>query len=85
MEPRHFGVQVEEGDTTTSHRVAVSEGFVDDLNLTDVDPARVVEETFAFLLEREPATSILSEFSVDDVQRFFPDYPEELQARLRSG
>ena len=35
-----------------------------------------------FLLEREPATSILPEFSLVDVSRYFPDFPKELRRRL---
>ena len=31
MEPGHFGVQVTEGDTTTSHRLAVSEAAAGEL------------------------------------------------------
>lgn len=82
MEPGHYGVQVAEGDTTTSHRVAVPDTLLDDLGLNGVDPELVVRETIGFLLEREPATSIMSEFSLDQVPRFFPEYYDELQARL---
>jgi hypothetical protein len=41
-----------------------------------------VRETIEFLLEREPATAILPEFSLNDVARYFPEFPEELQRRL---
>jgi len=82
MEPGHYGVQVTEGDTTTSHRVAVPDALLDELGLAGVDHELVVRETFGFLLDREPATSILSEFSLDQVPRYFPDYYDELRARL---
>ena len=82
MEPEHFGVQVEEGDVTTAHRVVVPTALLDDLVMTDVDPVTIVEETFGFLLDREPATSILEEFSIEDVPRHFPDFYDELRARL---
>lgn len=82
MEPGHYGVQVTEGDTTTSHRVTVPGSMLDDLGLDGVDPELVVRETFGFLLDREPATSIMSEFSLEQVPGFFPDYYEELRARL---
>lgn len=82
LEPGRYGVEVREADTTTSHKVAVPRDLLDDLGLSDLDPAAVVEETFAFLLDREPASSILSQFSLDQVPRYFPDYYEELQARL---
>jgi len=82
MEPGRYGVQVTEGDTTTSHRVTVPDALLDDLGLDDVDPELVVRETFGFLLDREPATSILDEFSLDQVPGFFPDYHDELRSRL---
>ena len=85
MEPGYFGVQVEEGDLVTSHRVRVTDGFVDDLLLRDVDPALIVQESVAILLERVPATSVPQELSLDEVEREQPGYLEELKARLAVG
>ena len=82
MAPGEYGVEVEEGNGTTGHKVRLPPTFLDDLLLTDADEERIVRETFGFLLEREPATSILPEFSLDDVSRYFPEFPEELQRRL---
>ena len=78
-----FGVQVREGDTTTSHRVTVPDDLVADLQLGSVEPSQLVEESFVFLLEREPGTAILRQFSLRDISRYFPEYTEELQRRLR--
>ena len=52
------------------------------LELCDDDLERIVRESFRFLLEREPATSILSQFSLSDISRYFPEYPSELERRL---
>jgi hypothetical protein len=82
MEPGTYGVQITEGQTTTSVRVAVPPDLLDDLGLTAVDPELVVRESIGFLLDREPATAIMSEFSLSDIPRFFPDYYGELTARL---
>jgi hypothetical protein len=82
MEPEHYGVQVEEGDVITSHRVTLPAALLDDLAMSDVDPVLVVEESIRFLLDREPATSILDEFSVEDIPRHFPDFYDELRARI---
>ena len=82
MAPNEFGVEVEEGHEVTGHKVRVPEAFVDDLLLAGVDQELIVRETIGFLLEREPATSILPEFSLEDVSRYFPDFPKELQRRL---
>ncbi|MDP8953545.1 MAG: hypothetical protein M3N37_01230 [Actinomycetota bacterium] len=85
MEPHHFGVQVEEGNITTSCRVRLTDGFVDDLQLGDMDGARIVHESIAFLLERVPATSLAPELSLDTITREHPEYYDELRARLSSG
>jgi hypothetical protein len=46
------------------------------------DTERLVRETFAFLLEREPASSILARFDLAVVERYFPEYPAEMRRRL---
>jgi len=85
MGPGEYGVQVVEGDVTTSHRVRVPPGMVEDLGLGDVDADVLVRESFEFLLEREPATSILREFALDDIARYFGDYYEELPRRVTAA
>jgi hypothetical protein len=82
LEPAHFGVEVTEGTVTTGHKVRVPDDLLEDLVLTDEDPVDVVRASIEFLLEREPATAILPELSLDDIARFFPEYPDELKARL---
>lgn len=56
--------------------------MLDELDLGEVKAEDVVRESFAFLLEREPSTSILPEFSLDEIGRFFPEYFQELPKRL---
>lgn len=85
MEPYHFGVQVEEGDAVVSCRVRLTEGFLDDLRMGDVDATRIVNESLAFLLEREPATSLPGQLSLDALGRDHPEYYDELRARLAAG
>ena len=82
MGPDEFGVQVREGEVRTSHRVKVPAGLLDDLQLADEDAEIVVRESFEFLLEREPASSILPEFSLNEISKYFPEYSEELSRRL---
>ena len=71
--PREFEVVV---DGTSRHRVTVPARFGDD------ELERVVRLSFEFLLEREPASSIMSEFSLDVIKRYFPEYEDELPRRL---
>ncbi len=43
---------------------------------------RLVYETFAFLLEREPRSSILRAFDLTEVSRYFPEFEAEMAHRL---
>ena len=82
MAPSQYGVQIREGHTTTSHEVRVPPAFLDDLGLMEVDEMLVVEETFGFLLDKEPAAAIDQSFSLDDVAQTFPDFSDELSSRI---
>jgi hypothetical protein len=80
--PHEFGVEVTEGSQTTSHKVIVPPALLDDWGLEESDSEDVVRESFAFLMEREPATSILPEFSLAIISRYYPEYKDELPERL---
>jgi hypothetical protein len=81
--PGEFQVEVGEGGGQTTHRVAVPPSLGEGVELPADDLERVVRESFRFLLEREPASSILTRFSLSDITRYFPEYPSELAHRLR--
>jgi hypothetical protein len=53
-----------------------------DLGLESHREEKLVHESFFFLLAREPATSIMREFSLDLIGRYFPEYREEIGAAL---
>lgn len=78
-----FAVTVREGGATTEHRVRIPEGYASELGLEDADPVALVEESFAFLLEREPKESIMSSFELPVIARYFPEYPDEITRRMR--
>ncbi len=84
LEPEYFSVRVTEGNTTTNHRVRLAPDLLADIGVGDVEPEHLIRETFEFLLERESASEIMAEFSLDDVARFFPDFYDELRQRVGS-
>jgi hypothetical protein len=84
LDDHTFGVELREGETTTDHKVTVPPEMVDDLGLGDVDPERLVRESMAFLLEREPPTAVLREFALSDIQEYFGEYYDELATRVRA-
>jgi hypothetical protein len=79
---RDFRVQVRDSGRETMHSVTVPERLLAELGVGEKDLERVVEASFRFLLEREPSTSILGEFSLDEISRYFPEYRDELARRL---
>jgi hypothetical protein len=82
VEASRFDVQLTEGRTSTTHRVTVPESMLENPELRGVDPEVIVLRSIEFLLEREPPTSIMSEFSLDVIPRYFGDYDTELRRRL---
>ncbi len=69
-------VEVDAGGERTGHRVTVTAA---DLALwaggtSQSDVEDLVRRSFEFLLEREPASSILREFDLAVIRRYFPEY-----------
>ena len=77
---REFEVEIGEG--VRAYRVTVPEDLVAELSLPEDDLEGVVRESFVFLLEREPASSIMPELSLDVIPNNFPEYREEMPKRL---
>jgi hypothetical protein len=66
----------------TQHAVLVDRATLEDL-APAATPEMLVTESFAFLLERESRDSIMREFELPIIGRFFADYPDEIRRRLR--
>ena len=80
VEPGHFRVEVSDGGTRTVHDVTASDADVE--RYGGDDPERLIEQSFRFLLEREPKESILRSFELPVIERYFPEYPQEIRRRL---
>ena len=81
VEPRAYEVVVDEGSSTSNHRVTVGSEDLEGLP-TDVPTAELVEASFRFLLDREPKESILREFELGVISRYFPEYREKIDSYL---
>ncbi|HEY5252403.1 MAG TPA: hypothetical protein VIJ09_12110 [Acidimicrobiales bacterium] len=68
-------VTVTDHAATTTHTVRVPEGLPQALGWGSVPVDELVRASFTFLLAREPATSILRTFSLEQIGDYFPDYP----------
>jgi hypothetical protein len=66
-------IDVSDATGTTHHVVRVSGNDFDRWR-RGRSAEELVRDSFAFLLEREPKESILKEFDLSVIQRYFPDY-----------
>ncbi len=71
-----------QGSRTTRHEVKLSPDYHRKLSGDKTTPEALVEESFRFLLEREPNTSILSSFELPLIGRYFPEYENEIRKRI---
>jgi bifunctional DNA-binding transcriptional regulator/antitoxin component of YhaV-PrlF toxin-antitoxin module len=81
-DPHAYTVTVADGGRRTMHEVTVPAALADQLGVAAADEVHLVERSFEFLLEREPATSILPRFELDVIERYFPGYVEEMRRRV---
>ncbi len=83
-EPWTFKVTVSEGGSRSSHRVTMTSGDYERLAGDACGPDELVRKSFEFLLERETKESILGEFDITVIGRYFPEYEREIGERVRS-
>jgi hypothetical protein len=80
---RVYDVTITDDDASqTRHRVTVPEGFLTDHGVAASQEPALVRASMRYLLEREPPSSIMAAFSLDDITRYFPDYPDEIATLL---
>jgi hypothetical protein len=76
-----YRVLVKQGRNETRHEVTVTPEDVARYAPRST-PERLLAASFEFLLEREPASSILSRFALPVIERYFPEYPRVIQQML---
>jgi hypothetical protein len=74
-----YHVTIEEHGTESHHDVTVWPSDVERY-APGVDPERLIEASFEFLLEREPKESILARFELPVIERYFPEYRRAMSA-----
>jgi hypothetical protein len=74
-----FEVTVTEADTSTTHRVTVSDMEIGRLAVGYSNEQDFIRACFEFLLAREPKEQILPSFDVTDISRYFPEFEREIR------
>lgn len=77
-----YQVVVEEGAGKTTHSVTVMPDHMKRYAPQGVSAEKLVEASFEFLLEHESKESILPHFELSVIERYFPEYPRKIRAKL---
>lgn len=77
-----YHVKLDEGSSQHQYKVTLSRSDYDQWSNSQVQPEQVIRAAFDFLLDREPASAILSQFDCSVIRRYFPEVDRELPKKL---
>jgi hypothetical protein len=80
-----FRVRVNEGGSETSHSVTVKPEDYQRLTGGKVNAAELVRRSFEFLLGNEPKESILRQFDLSVIGRYFPEYEKAIKRKMQGS
>ena len=66
------------GDQEHEYLVRLSEEYYQKLTQGKIKPEDLITQSFEFLLEREPASTILPEFELNLIQHYFKEYENKI-------
>jgi hypothetical protein len=69
----------DDSGSESRHCVRVPESFLETYGLAASQEPLLVRASLLYLLEREPPSSIMASFTLDDITRYFPDYPDDIR------
>ena len=69
---------VSEVHSGTEHTVELDDEYYRKLTAGRISAEELIEKSFYFLLKRESSKSILSRFNLKIIQRYFPEYEQEI-------
>ncbi len=65
-------------EKTTEHDVTVSQSDFERLRKGDEQPEQFIERCIRYLREREPQDIILKSFDVTEINKYFPEFEQEI-------
>jgi len=74
-----YRVTVVDAGGRTQHVVSVETSYRDRLVGETIAAGQLVSKSFEFLLERESKESILRQFDLRVISRYFPEYEDEIR------
>lgn len=67
----------------TQHQVTVNLSYALSLTASKISTQQLLKNSFEFLLAREPNTSILRQFDLSVINRYFPEYEQTMREQLK--
>lgn len=74
-----FMVTVEEEGESKDYAVTIDDDYWQKLTGGNISKEELIKKSFQFLLEREPKESILPEFNLKVINRYFPEYERKIR------
>lgn len=74
-------VDVDDPRSRTHYTVEVTERDRERWGLSDETVEQLVQRAFEFLLAREAPAQILRRFALSDIERYFPEFDEEIRRK----
>lgn len=76
-----FTVEVGSESQRNEYYVTLDKEYWQKLTGSKKDPSKLIEESFEFLLAKEPKESILKEFNLRIIPTYFPEYEKEIRKK----
>ena len=78
-----FSVTVIDLKGSSEHLVAMNNDFYESYGISrEIKSEAIIEESYKFLLEREPKEAIMNQFNLSLIEKYFPQYRDEIKKRL---
>jgi hypothetical protein len=71
-----FEVKIDE----YKYKVTFTDEYYKKITGEKISPEELIKKSFEFLLEREGPQSILPEFDLPTIQKYFPDYESKIKS-----
>ena len=67
-------------ESETTHLVTLRDNYFYELTKNQITKKKLIELSFNFLLKKEKNTSIISEFELQIISQYFPDYLDNVKS-----
>lgn len=77
-----YNVSVGTDSLTYEYKVTLNKTYYEEITNEKISPLLLVEQSFFFLLDQEPPSSILRDFNIKEIKSYFPEYESTIRNML---